>query len=200
MQQLVSSGEDGTVKFWSAAPRDETPRLHVDGAVNDLAWSPNGLRIAESDGKGPVKLLDPCERESPIVFGKKSCSLSVSCASHGKLVASSGSDPAVHVWNVDSGAEVCALPGKVEPIRSVAWSHHGSALAAVDEGGNIFVWNADSAALLLTLRDPQHRLGHQAFCFAIACQWSRKRSCLVTRWIAYCRIRRQRPSKVARPE
>jgi WD40 repeat protein len=148
--------------------------------VNDLAWSPNGLRIAESDGKCPVKLLDPSDPESPVVFGKKWSSHSVSWAPNGKLLASGGSDPMVHVWNVDSGAKVRALPGKVEPIHSVAWSHHSSALAAVDEGGNIFVWNADSGASLLTLRDPQHRLGLQAFCFAIA--WSPDDRYLASAW------------------
>jgi WD40 repeat protein len=179
-QQLVSSSDDGTVKFWSAAPRDETPRLHVNGAVNDLAWSPDGLRIAESNGKGPVELLDPNDRESPIVFGKEWSSLSVSWASNGKLLASSGSDPTVHVWNVDSGAEVHALTGKVEPIHSVAWSHRSSALAAVDEGGTIFVWNADSGALLRTWGDQQHRLGHKAYCFAIA--WSPDDRHLASAW------------------
>jgi WD40 repeat protein len=180
IQQFVSSSDDGTVKFWPAAPRDETPRWHVDGPVNDLAWSPNGLRIAESNGQCPVKLLDPGDRESPIVFGKKWSSHSVSWASNGKLLASGGYSPTVHVWNVVSGAEVRALPGKAEPIRSVAWSHHSSALAAVDEGGNIWVWNADSGALLLTLRDPQHRLGLQAYCFAIA--WSPDDRYLASAW------------------
>jgi WD40 repeat protein len=180
IEQLVSSSHDGTVKFWSGAPRDETPRLHVNGAVNDLSWSPNGLRIAESNGKGPVKLLDPNDRESPIVFGKEWSSPSVSWASHGKLLASGSSDPTVHVWNVDSGAEVRALSGKVEPIHSVAWSHHSSAVAAVDDHGNIFVWNADSGALLRTIGDPRHRLGMQAYCFAIA--WSPDDRHLASAW------------------
>jgi WD40 repeat protein/serine/threonine protein kinase len=180
IQQFVSSSHDGTVKFWPAAPREETPRFHVDGPVNDLAWSPNGLRIAESNGQCPVKLLDPSDRESPIVLGKEWPSHSVSWASHGKLLASGGYSPTVHVWNVDSGAEVRTLSGRVEPIRSVAWSHHSSALAAVDEGGNIFVWNADSGASLLTLDDPQHRLGHRAFCFAIA--WSPDDRYLASAW------------------
>jgi WD40 repeat protein len=81
---------------------------------------------------------------------------------------------------VDSGAEVRALPGNVKPIHSVAWSHHSSALAAVDEGGNIFVWNADSGASLRSLRDPQHRLGHRAFCYAIA--WSPDDRYLASAW------------------
>jgi WD40 repeat protein len=148
--------------------------------VNDLAWSPNGLRIAESNGQCPVKLLDPSDPESPIDLGKEWSSHSVSWASHGKLLASGGYSPTVHVWNVDSGAEVRALRGNVEPIRSVAWSHHSSALAAVDEGGNIFVWNADSGALLLTLDDPRHRLGHKAYCFAIA--WSPDDRRLASAW------------------
>jgi WD40 repeat protein/predicted Ser/Thr protein kinase len=180
IQQFVSCSHDGTVKFWPAAPRDETPRLDVDGPVNDLAWSPNGLRIAASNGQCPIKLLDPNDLESQIVLGKECSSHSVSWASNGKLLASGGYSPTVHIWNVDSGAEVCALPGNVEPILSVTWSHHSSALAAVDEGGNIFVWNADSEALLLTLRDPQHRLGHHAYCFAIA--WSPDDRYLASAW------------------
>jgi WD40 repeat protein len=180
IQQFASCSDDGTIKFWSAAPRDETPRLHVDGPVNDLAWSPNGLRIAESNGQCPVKLLDPSDLESQIVLGKECSSHSVSWASNGKLLVSGGYSPTVHVWNVDSGAEVRALPGNVKPILSVAWSHHSSALAAFDEGGNIFVWNADSGALLLTLGDPQHRLGYQAYCFAIA--WSPDDRYLASAW------------------
>jgi eukaryotic-like serine/threonine-protein kinase len=180
IQQFVSCSDDGTVKFWSAAPQDETPRFHVDGPVNDLAWSPDGLRIAESNGTCPVKLLDPSDRHSPIVFGKELSSHSVSWDSNGKRLASGGSDSTVHVWNVDSGDEVCALRGNCESIRSVAWSHHSSALAAIDDGSNILVWNADSGALLLTLDDPQHRLGHRAFCFAIA--WSPDDRCLASAW------------------
>jgi WD40 repeat protein len=180
IQQFVSCSDDGTLKFWSAAPQDETPRWQVDGPVNDLAWSPNGLRIAESSGTCPVKLLDPSDRQSPIVFGKECPSHSVSWASKGNLLASGGSDPMVHIWNVDSGVEVRALRGNVEPIRSVAWSHHSSAVAAIDERSNIIVWNANSGALLLTLGDPQHRLGHTAYCFAIA--WSPDDRCLASAW------------------
>jgi WD40 repeat protein len=180
IQQFVSCSDDGTVKFWSAAPQDETPRWQVDGPVNDLAWSPNGLRIAASNGQCPVKLLDPSDREPAIVIGKEWSSHSVTWASNGKLLASGGSDQKVHVWNVDSGAQVRTLPGNVEPIRLVAWSQHGSALAAVDEGSNILVWNADSGALLLTLGDPQHRLGLEAFCFGIA--WSPDDRYLASAW------------------
>jgi WD40 repeat protein len=177
-QQLVSSGDDGTVRFWSTEARDETPRWHLDGGMNDLAWSPNGLRITASNVAGPVKLLDPTDRESPIVFGK-GC-LSVSWASNGKLLASGGCDPMVRVWNVDSGAEVHALQGNVEKIHRVAWSHHSSALAAVDEGCTFFVWNADSGALLRTGRYQRHRLGHPAYCFAIA--WSPDDRHLASAW------------------
>jgi WD40 repeat protein/serine/threonine protein kinase len=178
-KQLVSSSDDATVKFWSAEPRDETPRLHVNGEVNDLAWSPNGLRIAISHGTGPVKLLDPNERESPIVLGKES-SLWVSWASNGKLLASSGFDPKVHVWNVDSGAEIHTLSGNVKRLRSVAWSHHSSALAAVEEGGAIFVWSADSGVLLRTWGDQRNRFGQPAYCYAIA--WSPDDRHLASAW------------------
>jgi WD40 repeat protein len=177
---LASSSDDGTVKFWSTEPRDETPRLHVDGSVNDLAWSPDGLRIAASQGKGPVKLLDPTERESPFVVGKESSSCSVSWASNGRLLASGGCNPMVHVWNVDSGAEVRPLPGNVEKIHRLAWSHHSGALAAIDEGNTIFVWNADTGALLRTWSDQRHRLGHSALCFAIA--WSPDDRRLASAW------------------
>lgn len=174
IQQLVSSSHDGTVKFWSAVPRGENPRSHVNGAVNDLAWSPDGLRIAESSGNDPVKLLDPNDRASPIVVGKEWSSLSVSWTSNGKLLASSGFDPVVHIWNVDSGAEVRTLSGKAEQIHSVAWSYHSSALAAVDDDGNIFLWDAVSGALLRNLGD------QQAHCFAIA--WSPDDRLLASAW------------------
>ena len=180
IQQWVSSSLDGTVKFWPAAPRPETPRLHVDGGVNELAWSPNGMRVAESSGNCPLTLLDPSERESPIVFGKERPCLSVSWASNGRLLTSSGFDPAVHIWNVDSGAEVRALPGKVKRIRSLTGSHHGSALAAIDDGGNIFVWNADSGALLRTWCDRQNQLGQDPYCFTIA--WNPDDRRLASAW------------------
>lgn len=173
-EQLISSSHDGTVKFWSAATADETPHLDVNGFVSNLAWSPNGLHIAKSTGDGPVKLLDPTHRKPPIVVGETLPSVFASWAPNGKLLASCGFDQIVHVWNVETGAEVRTLSGKGQQIHTLAWSHHSSTLAAVDGGGNVYLWKTDSGDLLRTLGD------QQAYCFAVA--WSPDDHHLATAW------------------
>jgi len=53
---ITSVGEDGMVKIWRAVSGDCVTTLHVDGALTDCAWFPDGERLVAT-GTGGVYFL-----------------------------------------------------------------------------------------------------------------------------------------------
>ncbi|HLX61344.1 MAG TPA: hypothetical protein VKX17_08695 [Planctomycetota bacterium] len=60
------------------------------------------------------------------------------------------------VTNVETGADLFALPPAQDPITDIAWSPRGDTLATL-EAGTVRVWNADSGRFLFELKPGEVR-------------------------------------------
>ena len=139
-------------------------RLTLEGhtsPVYDVAYSPDGNRIATAGGDKTVRIWDGktgdelLVLEHPIEVGK------VIFSPDGMQLATSAGDGLVRLWDVASAKELIILRGARKPVApdprivDISFSPEGTLLATVDRGeGHLRLWDPSSGIELFTLSDP----------------------------------------------
>jgi WD40 repeat protein len=150
-QVAAGIGGDGkTIRIWSADATNEPRRLSGHGAaVEAVAWSPDGRRLASSDYGGTVIIWDPATaaRVAKLV-GHTGQVYAVAWSPEGKHLASAGRDGTVRIWEVPTGSAIQVLSGhRLGPggayrgATSVAWHPEGALLASAGADSAIRIWN-----------------------------------------------------------
>jgi WD40 repeat protein len=82
----------------------------------------------------------------------------------GKLLATGGDDRVIHLWDVETGAEVRRLESAPGFIRTVAFSPDGTQLASAGDGDEVLLWDVATGEELR--RIGQHRNGLRLAAFS----------------------------------
>lgn len=142
--------------------------------VQCLDWSPDGTRLAASDGSGKISLHTPALRDSYAPSYRRhgsSTPYAVAWSPDGRRIASGGSDFEVHIWHVapsgdDAGSIlICraeGLPGW-KKITAVAWAPDGRSVFAGRDDGYIVQWHAVTGASLSITRHQEKDITHLAW-------------------------------------
>jgi len=137
---------------------------HAD-AVRDLAWSPDGTRIATASRDGTARIFDAdtghCER---VLAGHAGMVEAIAWSPDSTNVATASRDRTVRLWDVASGRQVGVLTGARDILCTVAWSRDGRYVAAGSRDRVVRVWDAASGELAKELH------GHSDNIYGIA--WS----------------------------
>ncbi|MCP4890341.1 MAG: protein kinase [Planctomycetaceae bacterium] len=147
---VAGSRFDNRLKIWSTETWQEVESL-VAGDCDDLAFSPNGRRLAFCDGRDVVLwdvktgvLTRPFPEHSitvhGLVFSKDGGALVTACE-----------DRKLRVWNPDTGALLRTIVGHTSSIRQVIFSPDGQSLISGDDEGVIKIWNLATGYELLSL-------------------------------------------------
>ena len=144
---------DGRLSLLNALP-DAGKLAHSGPAhlagVAAVAFNPDGSRIATCGGDGIVRVWTapnddsapvPQTKFEPVASTLAATPVSaVAFSADGRYLVSGGADTLVHLWDVQTGAEVRALRGHTDWVTSVAFKPDGSALisVAVDKTARIF--------------------------------------------------------------
>jgi WD40 repeat protein len=173
-QQLAASGGSSTmgeVRVWD---RTNGRLLHTfaghKGAVPNLAFRPDGQRLASASSDKTVKVWDLATgREVLTLAGHTDRVRGVAFSPDGKRLASGGKDKVVKVWEADTGREMFKLEGHTLAVARVAFSpdgrHLASASGATDapgQDGEVKVWDVSTGQEVLTFR------GHSGGIFGVA--------------------------------
>jgi len=146
---------------------------HTDW-VYDVAWSPDGKRIASSSKDKTVQVWDAATGSRIYTYrGHTSDVYTAAWSPDGKRIASCSQDKTAQVWDATDGGHVFTYRGHTDAVVTVAWSPDGTRLAS--GGGNVLelnksndktvqVWNATDGGHVLTYR------GHKDQVFTVA--WS----------------------------
>lgn len=123
---IASCGEKTTVIL---NQKDLKPRqfLEHEAPVSAIALSGDGRRLLTGDTKGTLQLWDLTKGARPQEVrrfeGHKGRIHTVAFDAKGRRAVSSGGrdDPAIHVWDVETGKEVHRFPGHVNTVTRVVF-------------------------------------------------------------------------------
>ena len=153
---LASGSRDGTAILWSTAAWKKVQRLENPdrdtimgqsgrrGAVEDVAFSPDGKTLALASFEGTVQLWDVATGKLlKTLKGHSSGVGAVAFSPDGRTLASGSHDQTVRVWNVETRRELLQLdPGSIDfgQVRTLAFSPDGRQLLA--GGSRAAFWSA----------------------------------------------------------
>ncbi|MER7036172.1 WD40 repeat domain-containing protein, partial [Streptomyces albidoflavus] len=124
---------------------------HTD-TVRQIAWSPDGRRLATASRDGSARVLDARSGQSLLVLPSDGTMVeSVSWSPDSAYVATAGRERVVRVWDAVSGVPVRLLTGATDIVRQVAWSPDGVCVAASSKDTVVRVWEAGTGRLVQEL-------------------------------------------------
>jgi WD40 repeat protein len=142
-----------TVRVWDAV--SGRPLLTLPGW--DLAFSPDGSRIATGQSDNTAKVWDTASGQELLALRGHSYSvLGVAFSPDGKRLATASRDKTAKIWDAVSGRELLTLRGHVDDLSDLAFSPDGRRLATAGWDDTARLWDAVSGQELLTLRHENH--------------------------------------------
>ncbi|MFO0871938.1 MAG: serine/threonine-protein kinase [Pirellulales bacterium] len=151
----------GEVMIWDVATRQEAVRLQgqvpnpykkpeqrlklaMHGhAVNAVAFSPDGKRLATASGDQSIKLWDlETGAELRTLRGHAAPVTSVAFRADGEQLVSGGGDRNLMLWNVETGETLNTLFGHRDGVTCVAFSSDGKRIVSASNDRTVRIWDA----------------------------------------------------------
>src|SRR5262249_19723367 len=118
---LATSGSAG-LWVWDVGSGRELFKLHGVPAVLSVAFDKTGSRLASSDAEG-VTIWDTKKwSRLHVLRGPQGKTLRARFSPSGYLLASTGRDGVVRLWDVKTGKEIRALHGHEDWVRNAVFS------------------------------------------------------------------------------
>ena len=148
---LASGSDDGTIKLWDVATRQNIATLEGHAAqVRSVSFSPDGT-LASGMIDGTVKLWDVEARQNIATLeGHTKGISSVSFSSDGGILASGSWDGTVKLWDVATRESTTTLWHAAQ-VGSVSFSPDGRTLASGMIDGTVKLWDVTTRQIIDTL-------------------------------------------------
>lgn len=121
-----------------------------EGLINAAVMDSVDLLIATAGRDGTVRLWSAEDAHQLSSYSVGGHARSVAFNADSSLLAAGDSEGVVHVWSVDTDAEVHRLTGHTGSVESVTFSPDGSLLVSAGGDGTVRVWDVTSGIELAT--------------------------------------------------
>jgi WD40 repeat protein len=160
-----TSAGDTTIRIWDAVPQRQLFRLagHSENNIIGVAFSPDSRLLATCGHDRTVRLWDLQGRKQQLEFrGHNGSVFHVVFLAGGNLIASSGAEGVLLIWEVATGKVLrqVRLPGH---IAALAASPDGKTVAAGGGDATIRVYACDTGKEVAALNGHQKTVCHLAF-------------------------------------
>jgi len=162
---LIAGGDDrGTVWIFNDSPGVGATsfRAHA-AAVNGIAWSRDGRRLASAGDEATARLWDRRGRSMGELRGHSDDVTCIAWSPDGKLIATGSRDRTVRVWDASGRPVAGPMRGHARAINSVAFSPDGTFLVSAAEDRTLRFWDLDGTALGLPNSEHQESVEALAF-------------------------------------
>lgn len=146
---LVSGGADKTLRLWDATSGNLLSEFSGhQHPINAVAISSDNTQIASASGEeSSVTSADYTARIWDIASTSEKLSIphnfsvnAIAFSPDGTLLATSGADTALYLWNTLNGQAVTRLADHLGDVVDVSFSVDSSILAASDASGMVYLW------------------------------------------------------------
>ncbi|HVB24530.1 MAG TPA: TIR domain-containing protein [Ktedonobacteraceae bacterium] len=121
---------------------------HLD-QVLDVAWSPDGMRIASAGVDKTVQVWDPASGRRILNYQRHTDIVrKIAWSKDGRYIASGSDDKTIQIWNATNGQPVLTYHGHSNKIVTLAWSPEGSFIASASNDNIMQVWEAKTGLLV----------------------------------------------------
>ena len=150
---LASASVDGVVKLWDATRLSEIEKTgpqkprreftaHIPGPCSNVAFSPDGKRIAIGDTENTVVIREvETGKELAALRGHGGDVFTVAFSPDGRWVASAGEDSTVKVWDSHSAKLIRSFRGHTGLVNSLAFTPDGQRLVTGSRDRKIMFWD-----------------------------------------------------------
>lgn len=186
-QQMISSGRDRSLKIWGVdsffAP--EVINAHENN-IYTIAYSPDGRRLATGSEDGTARVWDVATgrrlailrgggrnilrvafvpNPRPTGMGSESNHVSGSKqdSGGGDLLATTGADGLVRIWDLRTELEVQRFAGHTKQIHDLAFSPDGRLLATASDDQTVRLWDPLTGRLIRTMTGYSREVSTVAF-------------------------------------
>jgi WD40 repeat protein len=150
---LASAGQEGRVQLWDATRLGEVSEArpqkplrafptHIPGACLNVAFSPDGKRIAIGAKENTVAIWDvESGQELVTLRGHTGDVYTVAFSPDGQWVASAGEDSTVKVWDSHTGKLIRSFRGHTGLVNSLAFRLDGRSLISGSRDHTVKLWD-----------------------------------------------------------
>jgi hypothetical protein len=140
----LAFGTDTSVRLFDATKNKWAPPIATTGAVQCLAFSPNGEALVSGAQDGKVILCDADTGKPRSEVHTEAYSLmEVAFDPNGRALAACASDKRIKIelWDIEHQKQTAQLSGHTEAVTAMAFSPDGGKLASGGKDHRVILWN-----------------------------------------------------------
>jgi WD40 repeat protein len=139
---IASGSTDNTLKVWDVPINAPIRSFKASDAVQAVALSPDGLKLAIAGKDGSLKLVTPIEFKELVKFepGHQGAITALAFSANNALLASIGVDRTLRYWNVADGKLLATIGAHTGSVNNVAINPNNTAAYTVGDDGYLKFW------------------------------------------------------------